>query len=340
VARRRRAVLLAAEAQTLAAKDPARALSLSEEAVRLSPGLTPAAVLTGKLLGQDGKVWRAQAIIENAWAQAPHPELAAVYATLKADETPRARAARLQGLAERSREAVESRILAAQQWAALKDFAQARAALGDLPEQFPSARIAALMAEIAQGAGAPGEARYWLERAVRAPRDPQWVCESCHGPAPAWTPVCPSCDGFDTLSWRASAHKITALEALPERPALEAALPSSMPSSMPSSGPVLAPGTAPHSTALIVSSEASFAPLAPSPATTPAPHGAAPAGPPIDTTLPMPPPQRPTLVPKRPEPPAGTPHIFVSPRAPDDPGSDDETAAEGGSPARVPEHRW
>src|SRR5262249_34033442 len=155
---------LAAEAQAMLAQDRTRALTLSEEAVRLSPALTSAASLAARLLGEDGRSWRAQAIIENAWAQAPHPDLAAAYAKLKPEESPRERASRLMGLAERNAPHIESRLLTAQQWLALKDWTQARAALADLPERTPSARVAALMAEIAQGLGLAGEMHYWLDR--------------------------------------------------------------------------------------------------------------------------------------------------------------------------------
>ena len=311
IARRRRAVLLAAEANAIAPKDPVRALSLAEDAVRQSPGLTSAAALAAQLLAKEGKVWRAQAVLENAWAQAPHPELAQIYAGLKPDDTPRARGSRLMALAERNKESAESRLLIAQQWAALKDFTQARAALGDLPERLSSARVAALMAEIAQAEGLPGESRYWLDRAMRAPRDPQWVCESCHGPAATWTPVCAFCNGFDTLSWRIRTETLFPLG----------------PGEHPSSGPVLAPGTslpqAIPSTALVLGSERADAsatvlpPLAPPPQTPP-----------------------PATEPKRPAPKRAAdgekePVIFVSPRAPDDPGTDATGKSEP-----LPEHRW
>jgi len=217
VARRRRAVLIAAEAEEIALRDPARALSLAEEALKLSPGLTPAAVLAARLTGADGRAWKAQAIVETAWAQAPHPDLAQVYAGLKSDETPRAKAERMLGLAERNKDNIESQILSAQQWLSLKDYAQARSALGALPQTVPSARIAALMAEISQGQGHPHETRFWLERAVRAPREPQWSCDSCHSPAPRWVPVCATCGAFDALTWRVRSETLRG-EAVPLPP--------------------------------------------------------------------------------------------------------------------------
>lgn len=246
VARRRRAVLIAAEAEEIAPRDAARALSLAEEALKLSPGLTPAAVLASRLTGADGRTWRAQAIIETAWAQAPHPDLAQVYAGLKSDETPRAKAERMLGLAERNKDNIESQILSAQQWLLLKDYAQARAALGALPQTVPSARIAALMAEISQGQGHPHETRFWLERAVRAPREPQWSCDNCHSPSPRWVPVCTTCGAFDTLAWRVRSETLRG-EAVPLPP------PAPPPAAEPRFPPPSLRENAPHAAAPVPS---------------------------------------------------------------------------------------
>jgi HemY protein len=211
-ARRRRAVLLAAEAGDVLARDKARALALAEEAVRLSPGLVPAAVIAARLLGEQEKTWKALGIVEAAWAQSPHPDLVVVYTELKPDETSRARASRLMGLAERHPDHIESRLLTAAQWAQIKDWNQARTALGSLPERLPSARVAALMAEIEQGRGDFQAQRYWLQRALSAPREPQWICDSCRASQLTWSPLCPACGAFDSLSWRASTEvKLVAL---------------------------------------------------------------------------------------------------------------------------------
>lgn len=204
LARRRRAVLLAAEANDVLARDKERALALAEEAVRLSPGLVPPAVIAARLLGEQGKTWKALGIVEAAWAQSPHPDLVAVYADLKPEETPRARASRLMGLAERNPDHIESRLLTAAQRVLLKDWNQARAALGNLPERLPSARVAALMAEIEQGRGDYQAQRYWLQRAVGAPREPQWICDNCRASEALWSPLCPACGAFDSLTWRTS----------------------------------------------------------------------------------------------------------------------------------------
>jgi len=260
-------------------------------------------------LGEEGRSWRAQAIIENAWSQAPHPELAAAYARLKPEESPREQASRLMGLAERNATHIESRLLTAQQWAVLKDWNQARAALGDLPERTPSARVAALMADIAQGLGHAGEARFWQDRAVHAPREPQWVCDNCHNQAALWAPICPACAAFDTLSWRMRTETLVA-ELEPPGPTVAQASRLPVPltparAAPPAREPVSDPSRRSVAEWLSEARAAARAvpnttPVSAAPSSTPAPHKPAEEG----------------------------PVIFVSPRPPDDPGPDAADSAE------------
>src|SRR5216684_4201077 len=72
--RRQRAVLLTAQAQTLAATEPARAAAPVREAAKLAADLVPAAALAGRLLGEAGERRKASRIIERAWRVNPHPD--------------------------------------------------------------------------------------------------------------------------------------------------------------------------------------------------------------------------------------------------------------------------
>ncbi|MCX8509465.1 MAG: heme biosynthesis protein HemY, partial [Rhodobacteraceae bacterium] len=81
--------------------------------------------------------------------------------------------------------------------------AAARRALGDLPERHPTARALTIMAAIERGAGGEDAVvRGWLTRALSASRGSQWICDKCQHPNEVWSPVCETCGGFDTLSWR------------------------------------------------------------------------------------------------------------------------------------------
>jgi HemY protein len=203
VARRRRAVLLTAEALE-AEKDGEgeRALSRALEALALSPALAPAAALAARRLSAAGRIWKAQDVIEAAWAQSPHPDLAVAYADIRPEEETAARARRLLGLARLNRGHFESRLLESEQAIALKRWSQARAALHPLAQSFTTARVCALMAQIAQEErGDMVAAHGWLARAVRAPRDAQWTCHSCGWASSEWRAVCGGCGAFDSLAW-------------------------------------------------------------------------------------------------------------------------------------------
>ncbi|MGN6515111.1 MAG: heme biosynthesis protein HemY [Rhizomicrobium sp.] len=215
IARRRRAVLLAAEALDQDSRGGGEAsLRLAEEAVALSPGLVPAAALAARRLAAAGKSWRAEDAIETAWAQSPHPDLAAVYATIKPAETEVERARRLKALARLNPDHFESRILEAEQAANLMQWDEARRILAPLSRGYASARVCALMAEIEQsGSHDAAAAHAWLSRAVRAPRDADWRCGHCGFSMDAWRPVCTHCGAFDSLSW--SAPHVDEIQMLP-----------------------------------------------------------------------------------------------------------------------------
>jgi HemY protein len=213
LARRRRAVLLAAEAlEADRSGDSEHGLALALEALKLSPSLVPAAVLAARKLAASGKLWRAQDVIEAAWIETPHPDLAFVYGAMKPGEDRVTRAQRLTQLAHLNRDHFESRMLEAEEAVNLKQWAKARRLLAPLAHGAASARVCALMAEIEEAEhGDATAAHIWLSRAARAPRDAQWLCGHCSAASAEWTPVCAACGGFDTLHWSGPAT----LETLP-----------------------------------------------------------------------------------------------------------------------------
>ena len=68
------AVLLTARALTSGDRDAT--LADLSEAIRLAPGLVPAAALAGRLIAEAGRMRRACRILEAAWCINPHPDLA------------------------------------------------------------------------------------------------------------------------------------------------------------------------------------------------------------------------------------------------------------------------
>ena len=221
VHRRRDAVLALGEARDIVEKGAS--IELREKAIaanKLSPDLVPAAVMASDAYVADGKPRYATRVIRKAWEVAPHPDLAAAFARIEADENAGRRIARFTVLTNMHRDHPETRLLEAELQIAAEDFPAARKALGDIVETDPTARSLTIMAAIERGSGSDDAiVKGWLARALTAPRDPQWVCEKCQTVHGAWSPVCDNCDSFDTLAWQrppeGSSSMVTSAEMLP-----------------------------------------------------------------------------------------------------------------------------
>lgn len=219
--RRRSAVLALSEAREVLDDDKSiEAREAAIEANRLSPDLVPAAAMAARELTGAGRKRHAARIIKKAWAVQPHPDLAAAFAAIEPDESPKARLRRFAPLLKQHSGDRETKLLEAELHLAAEDFPAARRALGDLPESQPDARVLTMMAAVERGEGAPDAVvKGWLARAVTAPRGPAWVCGKCHHIHGEWAAVCENCGAFDTLSWRtppaSEAGSATGLEMLP-----------------------------------------------------------------------------------------------------------------------------
>ncbi|MDB4065246.1 heme biosynthesis protein HemY [bacterium] len=203
--KRRDAVLALSEARKVFDADQTiEAREAAIEANRLSPDLIPAAVMAAHSYIEQGQKKYATRVIKKAWDVSLHPDLAAAYAAIEPDETPKARLKRFQVLTKSHVNDPESKMLMSELHIAIGDFPEARRALGDLYETDPTTRSATLMAAIERGEGADDHVvKGWLTRALSLPRGPQWICDSCHHIHAEWVPTCGNCESFDTLSWKA-----------------------------------------------------------------------------------------------------------------------------------------
>ncbi|HWA00054.1 MAG TPA: heme biosynthesis HemY N-terminal domain-containing protein [Caulobacterales bacterium] len=184
VAKRRRAVLMAAAAQRLEReRHPDKAAEMAQKAFRMSPGFAPAAALASRLLVAEGKNERAAAILEEAWENAPHPAIAHAYRDLNPGETREARAQRMAGLADKRRDSRESKIVLAELAIERGDWGAAQPPLEDAYRELPSSRVCTLFAQVARGRGDENGVRNWLAQAATAPREADWSDLDPEGPA-------------------------------------------------------------------------------------------------------------------------------------------------------------
>lgn len=201
---RRDAVLALKEASEVLAEG--NSISAREAAIsanRASPDLIPAAVLAARSYVAQNDARNAGRVLQKTWSVRPHPAIAAAYAEIVPDEKPAARLRRFEELMRQNPDHEETRLLRAELLLAAEDFPGARRALGDLAQKHPTVRSLSILAAIERGEGADDAVvRGILARALVASRGPQWVCDKCHNVMADWSPVCDSCGGFDTLTWR------------------------------------------------------------------------------------------------------------------------------------------
>jgi len=196
---RQRAVMLTARAQALEETDRDSAKSYALEAAKLAPDLVPAAALAGRMLAEGGELRKAARLINKAWEAGPHPDLAQVFSDLRFGDTARDRLKRIEALAKKFPDHIESALALARASLDAQEFAKARAALASYLEA-PSKRVALLMAELERAEhGDEGRAREWIARAVNAAPDPTWTADS--HVSDRWLPVSPA-GRLDAFEWR------------------------------------------------------------------------------------------------------------------------------------------
>lgn len=217
VAPRQQAAILVERARTAeAAGDGGSASDLAWKAYKTDPGFAPAAALAVARLGKDGSTRKAGRTARAAWAQIPHPEIAAAFLASLGGANALERLRALEQLAAANPEHMESRLAQADAALRAELWGEARRHLQPLATEGnpASARACRLMAEIEKAELADtAAAERWRALADLAPPDPAWTCGKCGAVAQGWSALCPACNGFATLDWRAP-KRVSALTAI------------------------------------------------------------------------------------------------------------------------------
>jgi len=199
-ARKQRAILLTADALDRSAREPEGSLTAAKEAVRLDPGLAPAAAFLGRRTSEKGEYSRASKIIEAAWNVQPHPDLAEAYLDVRLGDSALDRLKRAKTLLKLKPGETEARLAVARAALDAREFKTARENLDMIVLEQPTVRACMLMAELEEAeTGNMGLVREWLARASRAERDKAWVADG--QVSDTWAPISPVTGKLGGFAW-------------------------------------------------------------------------------------------------------------------------------------------
>lgn len=220
--RRHRAVLLLERSFEAERRGRAEAaLSHAQAAHDMMPGFVPAAVRLARLQLAADRPKPAAKVVERAWRQSPHPELAEIYRGLVSGYDPLARVRLFQKLVRQAPDSAESHLVVAQAAIEAQLWGEARQHLNRAMEIGPTRRTYRLMAELDRGERHDEEAaKDWLAKAADAPEDPVWTCNSCGAVSHNWGGLCGHCGAFDSLTWKTPTVAVPVMEPTDIPPAL------------------------------------------------------------------------------------------------------------------------
>ena len=181
------------------------ALKLMVLAHKLDKEFVPSIVLLARLTHQAGNRRRAVKLVEKAWANAPHPDLAKVWEDLISGDRskkPLGRTQWFERLLSKNSSSAQGHIEAGRIATEQGLWGEARKHFERAQEIRPSAQLYHLWAALEERVGQNEEAiQMWLEKAEVAAPSPQWVCDVTGRAYGEWHPIAQPHGAFNTIQW-------------------------------------------------------------------------------------------------------------------------------------------
>ncbi len=178
------------------------ALNIAEQANRMLKGFSPAACLIASIKFKLKNERGLKKLLEQTWKKDPHPSVAENMRQLSFNKDPLKRMNAIKDLVKENSNLHESRLEIAQEAISCKIWGVAKKHLDQLVSNSPSVRTHRLMAKLFQEQyGDKESANKWLNKALNAPSDPEWICEACFKIHVDWTVACMSCNSLDSIIW-------------------------------------------------------------------------------------------------------------------------------------------
>jgi HemY protein len=205
--RRRLAVVETARAQLAEGSEPNDALEHALSALKLVPDFVPAALIAARIYANRGEARRAMSLLRRVWRATSHPDVGALYANAVPGASAVDRLKRVRELIELPPANKAGALVLARAAIDAFDWSLARQALATYAGSNPSQAVCLMMAEIEEGESADkGKAREWVNRAVRAPREPLWTADGIT--AEEWEPLSPVTGKLDAFEWRVATSAV------------------------------------------------------------------------------------------------------------------------------------
>jgi len=212
--RRRQAVIETARARQAEPTDPLAALDHALAALKLQPEFVPAALVAARVYINRGESRKAMSLLRRVWRATSHPDIATLFANAVSGSAATDRLKRVRELVDLPPGNRNGALVLARAAIEAFDWATAREALAPFAANNPSQAVCLLMAELEEAeTGDEGKAREWVNRAVRAPRDPVWTADGIT--AEEWEPVSPVTGKLDAFEWRVPTSAVAARVADP-----------------------------------------------------------------------------------------------------------------------------
>lgn len=199
--RRRQAVVEAARAKLAEPTEPLAALDHALTALKLQADFVPAALIAARIYINRGDSRKAMSLLRRVWRATSHPDVATLFANAVSGASAIDRLKRIRELVDTPPQNRSGAVVLARAAIDAYEWSLAREALGNYGSANPSQQVCMMMAEIEEGEnGDQGKAREWVNRAVRAPRDPVWTADGIT--AEEWEPLSPVTGRLDAFEWR------------------------------------------------------------------------------------------------------------------------------------------
>ena len=205
---RHKGALAYAEATELKLKgEKVEARKSLKKAITARPDFMPAVVSLSRLELSEGNKSAASKVISDAWAKEPHPSLATAFKEIDTAESTADWLKRVRKLIKSTDSHPQSKLILVDALMDAGEYEVARPVLDSLLKDAPSRaawQFKLALAHVLKEDPDP------IETALKHASDgAKWRCTSCGHEPKGWSPLCPSCQSFDTLLWSSKESIIT-----------------------------------------------------------------------------------------------------------------------------------